>query len=75
MKIHVTCNYCGNKWDDFITSMDFKTRLNCEICNEASQLKVREEKPGDKIDTYQGCPPFPEDKEDEIKITDFPSYF
>lgn len=65
MHLHLTCRYCGNKWEAFANSKEAVEYMSCGICGDTG-VEVRDATKVQKIDYYVGCPPFP-DKELAIK--------
>ena len=51
----LTCQYCGNSWE---TNYIPRDRVYCSKCND-SAIKIKE-RSKEKVDFYEGCPPFPE---------------
>lgn len=57
MRYFLECMYCGNKWEEnYIYPSDMP---KCKQCGDKN-IKVRDNA-RDKIDYYQGSPPFPKD--------------
>lgn len=58
--VHFTCTYCGYKWrKEVYTTADIE---KCSVCGDAKVDAVELSKYC--IDSYQGCPDFPEDEEE-----------
>lgn len=71
MRIHLSCTYCGTKWEAFANSKESIEDMKCGICGD-STLEVRDASKMEKIDYYAGSPPFPDKilavKEPEAEI-------
>ena len=54
----LTCQYCNSQWkQDYV----YKTDLHCKTCKDRN-IRVIDTRV-DKIDYYEGSPPFPPKKE------------
>lgn len=60
MRILFECTYCGNRWEDEVWNQSRIESTRCPKCGD-KKLKVKDANTA-KIDTYKGCPPFPEKK-------------
>ncbi len=54
MKVHFECQYCGKSWTEVVYRQPQKTK--CAKCGD-SKIRMKE---AVSIDTYKGCPPFPD---------------
>jgi len=63
MKFNCECMYCGHKWENEIFVADYVNTQVCPKCGD-SNLKIKDAK-ADKVDYYEGCPPFPSDNDDD----------
>lgn len=61
MEIEFECTYCGKKWKSFPRTQSEVEKTLCDKCGD-STLKVRDASKN-KVDYYEGCPPFPEKQE------------
>lgn len=57
MRIHLSCRYCGAKWEAFANNKQSIEDMKCVICGDTT-LEVRDATKVEKIDYYMGCPPF-----------------
>lgn len=55
----LTCTYCDHKWESNYLDKD---KLRCIRCGDRFIMVINIAK--DKIDYYQGSPPFPTTKDD-----------
>lgn len=83
MQIKGTCTYCGTVEYINMKYEEMLDYIRCSYCNH-SKLTFSKVRPEDKIDYYQGSPPFPEKKTEESKPeapankdaeVDFDSYY
>lgn len=65
MPFDLECLYCGKKWRENYFSSYSKPR--CGVCNDRN-IRIKEVLPHEKIDYYEGCPPY-EDKKENKKST------
>jgi hypothetical protein len=65
MRIFFNCTYCDLKWEENVYSQGSIQEKKCLRCGD-SKLKYKDAK-DIIIDTYAGCPPFPEKTEAEKK--------
>lgn len=64
MVYKITCTYCGHHWEAYIYT---QAQLAGKICTKCDDKHLRFQELNDtKIDTYIGCPPFPEKKKDDF---------
>lgn len=65
MQVRLECTYCGHSWERSVYTKGVVAGLSCMVCND-SRLKAREINDA-KVDTYQGCPPFPEKPPEKVE--------
>lgn len=75
MDVHITCNYCDEKWGLTIKS---KNIAPCKVCNSKDLKVVELDKL--KVDYYVGCLPFAkpqpiEPTPQEMDLLDPENYF
>jgi hypothetical protein len=57
--LYFTCTYCYNKWEKSVYSSDSSlSHIKCAKCGDRNVIVKRASE--EKVDYYQGSPPFPE---------------
>lgn len=69
MKVHITCKYCGHFWEKSVGPLWDPRYAECVKCHDKN-LVVRDVADM-KIDTYQGAPPFEEDKTNQYDNSEY----
>ncbi len=75
MKVQIVCQYCDFKWIQAIYSPD-NVDQKCLKCKDTNLVVKDLSKV--QLDTYIGCPAFPEEKEEDFPLVDdtgFPFYY